>query len=277
MTYDAHEKSVQSAAPKELYTFTAPTFTYRFTSHDQDLNVNGVTFTSLAISRGNVAKSPMGQTREMIVSMPRNHELVSRLRNNGITPRGVEVKIERYHHAIGGIITTREVWRGDVASIESEDAVTRIRVPSQLDDRLNVHLPVVRAQRTCNHMLYDRGCQVARASFKVNTTILTVNGTTLTVASMGGQADGWSKYGDIIRAEDGESRSVLSHVGTTLIIDVPFGTMNAGDVVDVSAGCDRLLDTCFVKFNNIPNFGGHPEMPQYNPSAPTGYGVIVQA
>jgi uncharacterized phage protein (TIGR02218 family) len=134
----------------------------------------------------------------------------------------------------------------------------------------------VNAQKQCNHVLYDRGCTVARAGFKVTTTA-NASGTTLTLAGIGGNPNGWAKHGDVVRVSDGERRSILEQVGTTVTIDVPFGTFVNGDSVEVYAGCDWLVETCVTKFANVANFGGHPEMPTNNPTAPTGYGVISQA
>jgi uncharacterized phage protein (TIGR02218 family) len=34
-----------------------------------------------------------------------------------------------------------------------------------------------------------------------------------------------------------------------------------GDLVRVEAGCDKRLDTCRLKFNNVRNFRGFPDIP----------------
>ena len=279
MTYDSQEKSAQGGRPVEIYTFTAPTFTYRFTSYDEDVVFGGNTFTAIAIEHGNATKVPIGQTRELIVTMPRTHELVGKLRNNGIPVRGIEVRIESFHSP-DAPTASREVWRGDVAGVETDNQHAKLRVPSATDDRMNVRLPIVQAQRQCNHALYDRGCTVSRllAANFINTAVNGAPvGVTIVVDSLGANPNGWAKGGDIVRTADGERRSVVEQVGTTITIDVPFATLADNDEVQVFAGCDWLIDTCLTKFDNVDNFGGHNEMPMNNPTAPTGYGVVSQS
>ena len=36
----------------------------------------------------------------------------------------------------------------------------------------------------------------------------------------------------------------------------------AGDMVRLVAGCDKRLETCRLKFNNVPNFQGFPDLPE---------------
>lgn len=39
------------------------------------------------------------------------------------------------------------------------------------------------------------------------------------------------------------------------------GAVEAGTLVTLSAGCDKRLDTCRLKFNNLLNFQGFPDLP----------------
>lgn len=39
------------------------------------------------------------------------------------------------------------------------------------------------------------------------------------------------------------------------------GTISAGDAVRLDAGCDKRLQTCRLKFNNLLNFQGFPDIP----------------
>ena len=39
------------------------------------------------------------------------------------------------------------------------------------------------------------------------------------------------------------------------------GAIEAGDTVQLTAGCDKRFDTCRLKFNNLVNFQGFPDLP----------------
>jgi hypothetical protein len=46
----------------------------------------------------------------------------------------------------------------------------------------------------------------------------------------------------------------------TLFMPMPFA-IDIGDTVSLQVGCDKLLDTCITKFDNLLNFGGFPHLP----------------
>jgi uncharacterized phage protein (TIGR02218 family) len=37
--------------------------------------------------------------------------------------------------------------------------------------------------------------------------------------------------------------------------------IEVGDTFDITAGCDKRLETCRDRFSNVVNFGGFPHMP----------------
>lgn len=48
--------------------------------------------------------------------------------------------------------------------------------------------------------------------------------------------------------------------------DKPPAAMAASDTYEVEAGCDKILDTCKTKFDNVYNFRGEPWLPGFNKS-----------
>lgn len=284
-TYDEYEASPQSGDPVWLYTFVTPTETYRLTSAEEDVTF-GSLFTATPIDMGDTTIVSMGQVRETTVSLSLDHPLSEVLIANGIPPRDVLLTVDRYHR---GAATSKRTWRGYVSSCQVDGQFARIRIPNATDDKFSVQLPIAVAQRACNHVLYDRGCTVDRdyltyatQGYLVAAAAVSQTGTTLVVDNMDDDTatphpDQWAQFGEVRRVSDGERRSILSHVGTTLLLDMPFGTLVAADDLEVYAGCDHEVATCLSKFDNVPNFGGHPDMPTYNPSAPSGFGVSVQS
>lgn len=287
-TYTASEASVQGGDLRELYTFLLATGTYTLTSHDADVTYAAVTYTATpGLSRGNVQMSEVTKQREMVITLPIDHPIVLALLP--APPRVATLTITRIHAGAANDPTERRrIWSGSIAGMQvdgGEGEYARIRVPGAVDVAFSVSLPILRAGRTCQHQLYSVGCTVDRdyltyatQGHLVAATAVSQTGSTLVVSNMNNASavahpDQWARHGEVRRLTDGERRSILSHVGTTLIIDVPFSTLLVGDTLEVWQGCDKLAATCKEKFGNLRNFSNHPFIPIRNPSSPTGGGV----
>lgn len=280
-TFAEDETSVSDSRPIELYDFDLVTTIHRLTSADADVVFGGNLYTAVPISRGNTTEVALGQVRETIVSLPVNHAVAQELIGNGIPPRTARLTITQLQQTSN---ETRRVWRGEILGVttsggEDDGGIARLRVPNATDQAFSVALPFAVASKVCNHALYDAGCALPRdPAFRVTPTVASINGIELVVSTMSGKPDQFAQFGEVLRVADGERRSVLSQLGTTITLDVPFRTLLVGDALEVWAGCDHTVESgCRDKFNNVINFGGHPELPIGNPTAPTGFGVIVQA
>lgn len=279
MSYQSIEESVCDAQRVEIFIFELPNQTFRLTSLDEDISFNGELYTAVPISRSQTPLVVLGKVRELVVSVALDHELAQILRANGIPPRDTLLTIRKFF--IGDAESKLE-WVGYVESCSTDTEFTRMRVPNRTDTAFDVQLPLVIAERNCQHVLYDRGCTVdaAGGGHIIVPTVVSVDDVTIVVSSIGGKPDGWAKDGKVLRVADNEERSVLDQVGTTLTINMPFATLEDGDALGIFAGCDHTIDLangCVEKFGNGINFGGDPIMPAGgNPAAPTGLGVIVQ-
>ena len=285
MTYDTSERSTQDGEPIEIYSFALATTTLRYTSHPEDVTVSSQTYTAIPISRDPANIMVIGQVRELTVTIPVDLALAQTLIGNGIPPRDIVVTIERYHPGTA----IRRIWRGAVDRLETDGVFARLTVPNLMDRAFMVRLPLVTSQRLCVHDLYDTGCAVDREyaiyqtePFMTACEAVSQSGTALVVSNMNGPGavprdDQWARYGEVRRSSDGERRSIVAQVGATLTLDMPFASIAAGDDLEVYAGCDHSVETCRDKFANVANFGGHPQLPNANPHAPTGYGVMTSA
>lgn len=278
MTFDAFETGVQSGRPIELFTFELQSGTHLLTNHDEDVVFEGNTYTSLAIGRSNATTVPMGNVREVVVSIPVDVAIAQAIIGAGIPPRNQKLTIRVFHL---GDTEARQSHRGPLGAMTvTKDGALTIRVPSAIDLAMNVKLPVVRTSRLCQHVLYsENGCRVDRYSLSFITTVVAIssNRLAITLANDFGNPDQWLRHGEIVRLDDGERRSILDHTGDVITVDVPFRTLAIGNGIDVAPGCDKSPATCLDKFNNISRFGGQPHFPTNNPSSPTGYGVVVQS
>lgn len=274
MTFSADETSTQDSRPVELYEVELPTATFRLTSYDEDFTHGGHTYTAVTISRGETTFGSSGGVREVMVSIVADHELaLALLGPNGTPPRSAQLTITRLQQRSG---ETRRVWRGPIIGFTTDEQHMRLRVPDGTERALARSLPFATVSRTCGHALYDTACAIARASYKLTPTVISISGTALVVSSVGGQPDQWARYGEVVRVADGERRTVLVQVGTAITLNYPFVSLANGDALELYAGCDHTVETCLAKFANVSNFGGHPELPAGNPLAPVGLGVRIQ-
>jgi hypothetical protein len=262
MTYETSEKSIQSGTPLELYTFELSGGTYRHTTAIESVTIGGNLYTPApGLSRANVGEVPLGENHEVIVTMKVTHAIAADLIKNGIPPRKALLTIERIHDPTD---TPYRVFRGGIAEIETDAQFAQLRVRSSLAIAFDVKLPLFKASRICQHALYGPGCQVVRGGGVTN--VIAVNGTSITVNIA--DPDGTANGGEIVRLADDEKRTILTQVGQVVVVDVPFRTLAANDSVALARGCDGQIKTCRDVFNNVANFGGHPDLPEVNPSAP---------
>ncbi len=291
MGFDADQGSREDSRPLELYKIVCGGTAYFLASGNIDVVYGGDTYVASTCSRGNLAVNTTGQGRELIVYLLVSHPVCQRFLAQGIPPRDCVVTVYRQQQRSGATV---QWWMGFASGISADGHQAQIRVPARTDDAIKIRLPTVTATRDCPHILYSQiggghslkgaACQVDRNAssvggipFKNTTTIASFAGATLVVAGVGTWPDQWGFAGEIVHAPTGERRTILSQIGTTLILNVPFFGLTAGDAVDLFAGCTHDLSDSgcgFDKFNNVPNFGGAPDLPSRNTFSVGGVGVI---
>lgn len=276
MSFDDDERSTSQNRPIDLYTITTPTITYRLTSHVADVTFGGNTYTATTMGRGNLQVGQDLTGREMIMYLPISHPLVQRFTASGIPEHSVIVTLLRMQ-AVSG--QGAQQWTGFAQSIAIDGHTALVRVPSVTEDAMKIRLPVISAQRLCNHTLYDSLCGLDRAGFAIQPPTVFITGQSgniVTVSSVAGSADERFKFGEAVHFNQ-QRRMILDQVGTTLTLNAPFVGVNNGDGLVLYSGCDHSVTTCHDKFNNVINFGGMPNLTsEINPWAPKGLGIVQQ-
>jgi uncharacterized phage protein (TIGR02218 family) len=268
------DASVEDGDVREIYTFSLASSTYTLTQHAEDIVFDSVTYTATpGLTRGDVFVSDLTQHREIALVLPRNHPVVLAL--VPIAPRVARVSIVQLHTNATTADTDRsQIWYGEIAALDLSTDEAQLTIPGALDIVFDMDLPVLRAQRTCQHQLYSVGCTVLRNGSNVKTpTVSAVSGIEISCSSLASWIDQTARGGEVLRVSDGERRTILDQVGNDLVIDVPFGALAPGDSIEVTKGCNKQVSTCRGDFLNIKNFGGHPLLPTRNPASPTGRGV----
>jgi uncharacterized phage protein (TIGR02218 family) len=279
MTWFDDESGVETSRPREVYLFEFPVASYRIAAGDEDVEVDGHTYRGspreMQVSRDEVSVAQASSaTRELIITIPVAHAIAQRYLRNAQPPLNLRVTVLRKQLPSG---IAEQIWSGDVVAAEVEEHVLKLTVPSLLAETLARRMPVFVVGRQCPHVLYDANCRADSLSKTVNTSIVSVEGTVVTVASVGGNPDDWFEFGDLRHPATGEVLEIESQVGNVLTLQLPLVDAAPLDAVVLRPGCTHDISICQTKFNNRANYGGGPATPFSNPHvSKSKLGVVTQ-
>jgi uncharacterized phage protein (TIGR02218 family) len=123
---------------------------------------------------------------------------------------------------------------------------------------------------TCRaRALGDAECGVNLAAYRATRVVVSVKNRSDITFGGDWNPSGWYSYGRIQMmsgANSGIAREVRAHTQSSgqarlqLQEALPFDVA-VGDVATLEAGCDRRLETCRDRFNNVARFRGEPHVP----------------
>lgn len=243
---------------------------FGFTDHDRDLSFAGHSFRASSGMDASALQSATGLSVD-------NAQAVGALSDAGVTED--DVRAGRYDRA--------EIWhwlvdwerpdlrvlmfKGSFGEIRRSDGAFEVELRG-LAEALNV--PVGRSiLKTCDRKLGDAKCgfDVTRPGFSgEGTAAAGSGGATIVATSLGAFSDGWFTQG-VVTWLSGENAGALSSVkadrmatgGARRIAlwQSPGRPIGIGDRFRIVAGCDKQVDTCRDKFDNLLNFRGFPLIP----------------
>lgn len=123
----------------------------------------------------------------------------------------------------------------------------------------------------CRHTLFDQtgvgkvgACGLADTSFKFTGSISSVTTQKWKFAISVSKDDGYFDNGHIKFTSgynSGLSCVIKTYASNVITLMLPSAfIVNSGDTFEIFAGCDKTLETCKSKFNNVVNFGGFPHI-----------------
>lgn len=266
MTFQAYESSVEDGRPITLYRFTLGTTVWRYTSHDRDVLLpDGTVWKSVAISDEGIKQSGEAASDAMNINAPIT---IGPVQAHLVTPpsQAIQVVILRKHANSDDVAAA---WAGEVMQVNPA-------VPGQARITCETTAVSMRReglrlawQRTCPYALYDAvTCKVNKASYGHPLIVLARNGFTILTNDAEAYNDGWFSGGFIqwlhpVRGM--EFRGINFHDKNTLGIFGAVEDIYEGLRVTAYPGCSRTAAVCLNKFNNLPNYGGVPNMPGKSP------------
>lgn len=279
MAFPVLEESTFSGSPIQFYDFQREDFHWRYNTSDRDITYNSNLYKAVPISDEGITLSGEAAATDFNVTLPVTAEFYASFRLSGTVPSDtIYLRVRRGHAAditgIDGatpvISDTRLVWIGTVNGVTQLDDIRAKVTCAMLSTSFRRGGLRYGYQRNCPHVLYAANtCKVDRESFKLIGILTSVVGTTLKAVNFAAAPeDGWLKGGFIEYPLDSgftERRMILRHTGDTIhILGFPLDLV-VGSVVTAFAGCDRTVNTCLNKFNNLDNMGGFPHSPGRSP------------
>lgn len=234
-----------------------------FTTHDQDLMVNGQRFrAATGFAPTAIASSNALNVDNLEVDGALSSEAITSadLRAGRFDFARIEIFLVNWQAPEQGVIMLRTGFLGEVRT-EDERFSVEVRGLKQM-----LQHPIGDAfSPECRADLGDRRCRVTLRGFTQGGLVTSVSGPASFVAADLTQPDGWFRYG-MLRWHSGGNAGldfeIKSQSGTALsLIQAPPAPIEAGDRFDIMAGCDKSFSTCRDKFDNVLNFRGEPHVP----------------
>jgi len=267
MAYNDYETGADTAKPVELYRFTGTFNTYRLTSYALPVTSNGQLYDLAPISRNklNVGTQENGGERALEISLPFDHPLVQEYAYESAPPN-LTFELIRAHQQ--DFDDTVLLWSGRVTGVSVSGRTAKLRVPATFSYVLEGNTPNPRFQSPCNHVLYDNRCGIDPTAHQQIVTVDSFLGFNIQLNTTS-WVDNEGVAGIMI-APGGESRMIMSNVGTSVEVSYAFSNLQIGDSVTLRKGCDHALNGhCINRFNNAARFGGFPLVPDRNPFTST--------
>lgn len=271
MTYSARETSSQDGTPISYYEIEWGNTVWRYTSADSDQTitlpvVGAVVFTAVAINDSGMTQGG-SSNNDITVTAPSNIPLADLFQS---TPPSDEIKltVRRAHQGDAEVYI---YWKGFILNVKRDEGNASIRIIggsilSMFESR-GLRLAWTRG---CPHILYDSECRADPESFMVETTIVNMDGNSITVADAGGNPAGHFTGGYV--EWEANLDGTLDRRGVLASLDalrfMLLGTtyrLELGMTVRLYPGCDLTTATCLGKFNNLANYGGIEQMSGKNP------------
>lgn len=241
---------------------------YGFTDHDCDL-----TFEETVFRAGTgLSAAALSQTTGLSVD---NTEAVGALSDSSITEAdifagrfdGAEVEawLVQWAEPENRVLQ----FRGSLGEITRANGAFSAELRG-LAERMNV--PTGRVyQKTCQAVLGDKACgfDLGTPGYVVEASVTTSNGRAFTFEGLINFEPRWFERGRL-RVLSGAAAGLsgmvkLDRVGNGVrsveLWDHLREAVAPGDTVRLTAGCDKRMETCRLKFTNLVNFQGFPDIP----------------
>lgn len=265
MSHDIRERSIADGAPIRLYKFKRGVIVWLYASGDRTITLGTEIYRAL---RGGIIDDGIRRTGEtsadrLKVTAPADLDVAQLYRN---FPPSSEIELIIYDHHYGET-TAQVAWSGSIETVQWPQ-LDRCQINCQtLMATLDVPGLRLTWERNCGAALFDRHCGINRDLWRVEMTIQSMTGATISSGGAAVYPDGWFAGGFVewpIGQGEFERRSIETHLGSVLQIMGGTAGMPMA-AVRVYPGCNRTAAMCQSKFANLDNLRGDPNLMSKNP------------
>jgi len=265
MSFLSAEISKFSSQPVELYEFTNGVKKWYFTSSDQDVRFNDITWTAQTIKRSAIIMSSDLTRSNLKINLVENNPLKEYFLNDGLN-YALDVTIYRLQIKEDEAISFFSGTLGD-RTIENELEISCNF--QQIGQFLLNNSQRYKYGYNCQHDQYTRKCRISKENeSRFDLVVTELNGNYITV-EMGIQPplnDYFTGLAWFYNADETVERFIIEDVidGVTrkIKIDFPFndGDLEIGDKLNLASGCKNTSAGC-KNLNNFDNFIGFEHIP----------------
>ena len=237
-----------------------------FTDHDQNITYDSVEYkASTGFSPTDVAlKSDMSVSNLEVEGVLDSSAITEPDLHAGVYDyAGVEVFMLNYKDLTQGTLQLKRGILGEVSRSKGR-FVAEVRGMSQhLQTNIGrIYIP------QCDAIFADSRCGLDKASFtgSDDVTSVTSNQVFFAVGAVFGDNEAY-RNGELtwVTGSNAGLTFEVKEVNATsneviLSLPAPYA-IQIGDVFSITQGCDKLVETCRDRFNNIANFRGFPHLP----------------
>ena len=241
---------------------------YGFTDHDMELRFDGLVF---KVSTGLTAAA-IEQATGLSID---NTEAMGALSDASVREEDIEAGRFDGAEVRAWLVNWADPeqrmlqFRGSIGELRRAGGAFHAELRG-LTDLLNRPLGRI-YQKPCTAVLGDKACRFAleTSGYRAEAEIVALDGAALRLQGAESSDAGWFERGrlDVLggaaqglwasikldeQVRDGRDVTLWSAIG---------GGLAVGDRVQLIAGCDKRMTTCQLKFNNMLNFQGFPDLP----------------
>lgn len=258
------KETQETRLPVELYHFWDEFNNHwYFTSGDVSFTYDANVYIPIVIKRGTIEYNQQIEATKVTIEMNHiNQPAIQYILSNPIDRIWCQIlKTFRDQSPIEPIV----MFVGMLKNVNLQDLIAKIDCTG-FEYFLKRNVPRYQYQSMCNYFLYsDDECDVDKDLYKTETTIESIDSTGLTITSadFALKDDDYFSWGYLIF--ENAKRMIIYHTGDTIKLRYPITDLAVDSAITVYAGCNRNVETCRDKFDNLDNFFGMPYIPVDNP------------
>lgn len=274
MTYETRDSSISDGMPFECYEFITPIGTFRYTSLTERVLLGGQWYEVCpGIDRTQADINPIiDSLQTMDFLIPLDDPLALGF-NRRTLPEYCTTRVYRAHWGDDLSTQFKIEWRGEATGYSYEPGAFIISTQSILQAKVQGNQCTIYTQLSCNHRVYDERCGVDKGLHTSATSVAVVDYTKITVVNQEFSNVDLS-LGELINVRTGESRTIYEANNGVITVTYPFVDILVDDAVQLVRGCNNLMSTCILRFDNVKRFLGFRYIPLDNIFADAGDKIV---